>query len=159
MSGDGKIFNGKIFNAENAQKKALNAVGNIKEGVNTVRNSETFQNLSNKGAVGFKKTSDGMSNVLDSTNMVGNKQQRVEYRENFKKKGADIASGLFARGKSFFNNLEKEGKDRRNQQVAGRKTKKSRRNKRKSTRKTRKNKRKTKKSKKSKRKSRKTRRK
>ena len=156
MSGDGKIFN-----AENAQNKALEAVGNITKRVNDMRNSEGYKEAIEKRDKLGRQASAGVTSILDSTNMVGNKQQREEQIKNAREGMLNVFSGVKRKLGKGLQNLKEEGRQSReeNKLVGGRKTKKSRRNKRKSTRKTRKNKRKTKKSKKSKRKSRKTRRK
>jgi len=149
----GKVFNKNAFFAKMNQQKE-----NLKEGVNNVRGSEGYKNVMEKRDELAKNASAGVTSGFDRLGF-GNKQQREEQGTRAKEGVLNLFSGVKNRLGTGLQNLQQEGKDRRNQQVGGRKTKKSRRNKRKSTRKTRKNKRKTKKSKKSKRKSRKSRRK
>ena len=156
----GEVFNKNAFFAKMNQQKE-----NLKEGVNNVRGSETFQNLSNKGAVGLKTASAGVTSGFDRLGF-GTEEERKEKKEKLKKESMNtikslgtFGRGIYNYGKETMNKTLEKGRNPENQPVGGRKTKKSRRNKRKSTRKTRKNKRKTKKSKKSKRKSRKSRRK
>ena len=155
-------MSGNIINWGNLAKKGSNTVDTGRkmtaDTADKVRASKTFRegvNMKNRGAEGLTGMDEEERREILGNTATNIKNFGMGFGNMLNEKRKN-AQKTFKEG---LNKYTEQGEELRNQQVAGRKTKKSRRNKRKSTRKTRKNKRKTKKSKKSKRKSRKSRRK